>query len=113
MKKLFYILILIQFLITTSYSMDLGEGYLQELQTSKIRVARHAAEIAKKRIKNIYQKSTINPQYNTSVNLLWVGRNCNQDFQYIFPASNEYDLYEKFINPAFKWAEKNPSNTQN
>lgn len=42
---------------------------------------------------------------------MWINRKLNENQQYLYPASNEKDLYDKFLNHIFKWAAINKNSS--
>lgn len=113
MKKLFYLILITFFVCSSSgFAMDLGDSYEERESLGPIRKpsCRRAALEARKKTQDIYgsAKRWSVKTNDYRINLVWVGKNCNSEFRYIFPVKDAAEAYEKFLNPAFSWAKLNP-----
>ncbi|MBD3231604.1 hypothetical protein GF322_02985 [Candidatus Dependentiae bacterium] len=55
----------------------------------------------------------INAQFNSSINLIWLNKNINQDSPYIYPSPNKTEFYKNFLQNILEWAKLNPKSVIN
>ncbi len=91
-----------------STASNTAQGFRSSLKAPKTMLKVGIASTAAAALWKYYGDRRVSSPY--TINLMWINRGLAGEQKYIFPAKNEEELKEKYLDPIITWSELHPTN---